>query len=88
MDIEIEEESSGSNERFKLHDQMDLLEFRDKFVIKSPESPDQGFWISRQDGAINLIEGNPLFFITIRVFHLMIDSRENAGPVLLRFAYF
>ncbi|XP_028760931.1 phosphoinositide phosphatase SAC8 isoform X2 [Neltuma alba] len=54
--MEIEEESASSSERFKLHDQLELLEFQDKFVIKSPESPDQGFWISRHDGTINLID--------------------------------
>ncbi|XP_061348826.1 phosphoinositide phosphatase SAC8 isoform X1 [Gastrolobium bilobum] len=55
MDIES---SSGSAERFKLYDELELQEFQDKFVIKSHESPNQGFWISRRDGNINLLDGD------------------------------
>lgn len=67
--METEEEYSGSGERFKLYDQLELLEFKDKFVIKSPESPNQGFWISRDDGAINLLDGNMLFCNAISLLH-------------------
>ncbi|KAI3447792.1 hypothetical protein Pfo_004457 [Paulownia fortunei] len=37
---------------FKLWSELELKEFTDKFVIKSVESPDQGFSISRFDGNI------------------------------------
>ncbi|MED6187471.1 Phosphoinositide phosphatase sac8 [Stylosanthes scabra] len=52
MDIEP---SLGSDERFKLHHELELHEFEDKFVIKSLQSPNQGFWISRRDGNINFL---------------------------------
>ncbi|CAN0846689.1 Phosphoinositide phosphatase SAC8 [Linum grandiflorum] len=38
--------------RFRLHDRLELLEFQDKYVIKSVESPNRGFSISREDGDI------------------------------------
>ncbi|KAK4268583.1 hypothetical protein QN277_025216 [Acacia crassicarpa] len=96
--MEIEEESSSSGERFRVHDQLELLEFEDKFVIKSPESLDQGFWISRHDGTINLIdddanfEGSPRISTiyglvgTIRLlvgtYVLVITSRKEVGSFL------
>ncbi|XP_057435247.1 phosphoinositide phosphatase SAC8 isoform X2 [Lotus japonicus] len=52
------EPSSDSSERFKLYDELELHEFQDKFVIKSHQCPDQGFWISRRDGNINLLDGD------------------------------
>lgn len=55
MDIEP---TSDSSERFKLYDELELQEFQDKFVIKSHQSPNEGFWISRVDGNINLLDGD------------------------------
>ncbi|XP_054783868.1 phosphoinositide phosphatase SAC8 isoform X2 [Prosopis cineraria] len=96
--MEIEEEFSSSGERFKLHDQLELHEFQDKFVIKSPEPTDQGFWISRHDGTISLIdgdadlEGSPTTSTiyglvgTIRLlvgtYVLVITSRKEVGSFL------
>ncbi|PNY13658.1 phosphatidylinositide phosphatase SAC1-like protein, partial [Trifolium pratense] len=51
------ESPSDSSERFKLYDELELQEFQDKFVIKSHQSPNEGFWISRVDGNINLLDG-------------------------------
>ncbi|KAJ4969778.1 hypothetical protein NE237_002877 [Protea cynaroides] len=48
MDIQV---PSGSG-AFKLCQEMELLEFPDKFVIRSLESPDQAFSIGRFDGKI------------------------------------
>jgi len=60
------EPSSGSLERFKLYDELELLEFQDKFVIKSRLSPNQGFRINRLDGNINLLDdGNLLFWASV-----------------------
>ncbi|WVZ06482.1 hypothetical protein V8G54_019828 [Vigna mungo] len=53
MDIEP---PPGSLERFKLYGELELLEFQDKFVIKSHLSPNQGFRINRLDGNINLLD--------------------------------
>jgi hypothetical protein len=45
--------------RFKLFDQLELQEFSDKYVIKSVESPNRGFSISRLHGDIQpLNNGN------------------------------
>lgn len=62
------EPSSGSAERFKLYDELELQEFQDKFVIKSHESPNQGFWISRLDGNINSLDGNINMLLTSNFF--------------------
>ncbi|KAH1086974.1 hypothetical protein AAZX31_07G142300 [Glycine max] len=69
MDIEP---PSSSPERFKLYDELELLEFQDKFVIKSHQSPNHGFWINRLDGSINVFDddgdtfsGSPLRTSTI-----------------------
>ncbi|XP_052728902.1 phosphoinositide phosphatase SAC8 [Vigna angularis] len=68
MDIEL---PPGSPERFKLYDELELLEFQDKFVIKSHLYPNQGFRINRLDGNINLLDdgdtlsGSPLRTCTI-----------------------
>lgn len=48
---------SNSTSRFKLWSELELLEFADKFVIKSVESPDQGFSVSRLDGSIDKLQG-------------------------------
>ncbi|XP_073044524.1 phosphoinositide phosphatase SAC8 isoform X1 [Primulina eburnea] len=51
------ENRSKSTIHFKLWSEMELLEFADKFVIKSVESPDQGFSVSRSDGSIDKLQG-------------------------------
>ncbi|KAI4353375.1 hypothetical protein L6164_002332 [Bauhinia variegata] len=58
MDKSEPSSSSGEKENFKLDEELELQEFQDKFVIKSHQSPDQGFWISRRDGNINLLDGD------------------------------
>ncbi|XP_021906247.1 phosphoinositide phosphatase SAC8 [Carica papaya] len=81
--------------RFKLYDQLELQEFHDKYVIKSVESPDQGFSICRRDGNIELLSdttcsGSPsrvstIFGVggTIRLltgtYLLIITSRKEVG---------
>ncbi|KAK7395093.1 hypothetical protein VNO78_15635 [Psophocarpus tetragonolobus] len=52
---------SDSAERFKLYDELELHEFQDKFVIKSHQSPNQGFWINRIDGNINSLDDGDAF---------------------------
>ncbi|KAJ6778120.1 PHOSPHATIDYLINOSITIDE PHOSPHATASE SAC1 [Salix koriyanagi] len=44
--------SSSPPGRFKLFDHLELLEFNDKYVIKSVESPNRGFSINRLHGDI------------------------------------
>ncbi|KAF3448173.1 hypothetical protein FNV43_RR08884 [Rhamnella rubrinervis] len=46
------ESGSSSGGRFKLYEELELQEFKDKFVIKSVESPSRGFSIGRSDGNI------------------------------------
>ncbi|XWS55519.1 hypothetical protein CRYUN_Cryun09bG0007100 [Craigia yunnanensis] len=50
-------EIGSSSRKFKLYDQLDLLEYQDKFVIKSLEYPDQGFSICRREGNIEPLSG-------------------------------
>lgn len=52
------EGGASSGGRFKLHDQLELREFQDKFMIKSVESPDQGFSINRHDGHCEPLNGD------------------------------
>lgn len=52
--MEVQSDSTGN---FKLWSELELHEFPNKFVIKSIESPDQGFSISRFDGNINDLDG-------------------------------
>lgn len=66
--MDTDESPSDSAERFKLYDEIELQEFQDKFVIKSHQSPNHGFWISRVDGNINSLDGN-FFFL----FYLLLD---------------
>lgn len=47
----------ASSGRFKLYDQLELQEFQDKYVIKSSESPNQGFSIGRRDGNVEPLTG-------------------------------
>uniref|UniRef100_A0A7C8ZJA2 Uncharacterized protein n=1 Tax=Opuntia streptacantha TaxID=393608 RepID=A0A7C8ZJA2_OPUST len=59
-EVEITEENpsplvpppSSSSGHFKLFDKMELLEFKDKYIIKALDSSQQGFSISRFDGDI------------------------------------
>jgi hypothetical protein len=70
------EPPSDSSERFKLYDELELQEFHDKFVIKSHQSPNEGFWINRVDGNINLLDGNfhfHLFIVEFHFLHFLID---------------
>lgn len=73
IDYDIMEiEPSSSSGRFKLHDQLELLEFKDQYVIKSVESPDQGFSIDRRDGNIEPLNGNgsfKFFFLKFNFYH-------------------
>lgn len=55
MEPEIDSNSAG---HFRLWSELELREFSDKFVIKSVESPDEGFSISRGDGIIDRIQGD------------------------------
>ncbi|KAF8032036.1 hypothetical protein BT93_D1056 [Corymbia citriodora subsp. variegata] len=50
--MEGESSSSGG---FRLYEQLELQEFRDKFVIRSKESPGDGFSIDRRDGSVELL---------------------------------
>ncbi|KAL2337099.1 hypothetical protein Fmac_011545 [Flemingia macrophylla] len=92
------EPTSGSSQRFKLYDELNLQEFHDKFVIKSHQSPNQGFWINRLDGKINLLDGDtfsgsPLRTSTIYgvvgtirlivgTYAIVITSRKEVGNFL------
>ncbi|KAJ4704408.1 Phosphoinositide phosphatase [Melia azedarach] len=94
----MEIESCSSDGRFKLYDQLELLEFKDKYVIKSVASPDQGFSIGRRDGNIEPINdetfsGSPsqsstIYGVagTIRLlagkYVLVITSRKEVGTFL------
>ncbi|XP_050243955.1 phosphoinositide phosphatase SAC8 isoform X2 [Quercus robur] len=50
--------ASSGDSRFKLYDQLELQEFQDKYVIKSIESPNQGFSIGRRDGNVEPLTGD------------------------------
>lgn len=95
MDIEP---TSDSSERFKLYDQLELQEFQDKFVIKSHQSPNEGFWISRVDGNINLLDGDTVsesptktctiygvvgtIRLVVGTYAIVITSRKEVGSFL------
>ncbi|CAL0328279.1 unnamed protein product [Lupinus luteus] len=95
MDIEP---SSDSPERFKLYDELELLEFQDKFVIKSHQSSNQGFWINRSDGNINLLDGDTnlespsktstiygvvgTIRLVVGTYAIVITSRKEVGTFL------
>lgn len=83
MDIEP---PPGSLERFKLYDELELLEFQDKFVIKSHLSPNQGFRINRLDGNINVLDdGNLLFWASVSSLSdwLLRECRKCVWTLLL-----
>ncbi|KAL7136216.1 hypothetical protein ABFS83_10G014600 [Erythranthe nasuta] len=95
METEIE---SNSTNRFKLWSELELQEFTDKFVIKSMESPEEGFSISRSDGTIDKLNGDDSSEVppkvstiygvagTIRLlagtYILVITSRKEVGTYL------
>ncbi|KAI5429448.1 Phosphoinositide phosphatase sac8, variant 2 [Lathyrus oleraceus] len=92
------ESPSDSAERFKLYDELELQEFRDKFVIKSHQSSNHGFWISRVDGNINSLDGDTVsesptktstiygvvgtIRLVIGTYAIVITSRKEVGSFL------
>ncbi|GAU35121.1 hypothetical protein TSUD_162260 [Trifolium subterraneum] len=92
------ESPSDSSERFKLYDELELQEFHDKFVIKSHQSPNEGFWISRIDGNINLLDGDTVsesptktstiygvvgtIRLVVGTYAIVITSRKEVGSFL------
>ncbi|KAL3617490.1 Phosphoinositide phosphatase sac8 [Castilleja foliolosa] len=52
------ETQSDCTSHFRLWSELQLQEFPDKFVIKSVESPDQGFSVGRLDGNIDQLNGD------------------------------
>ncbi|XP_021288989.1 phosphoinositide phosphatase SAC8 [Herrania umbratica] len=91
-------EIGSSSGNFKLYDQLELLEYQDKFVIKAVESPDQGFSICRLEGNIEPLpdessSGKPSKISTIYgvagtirllagIYVLVITSRKEVGSFL------
>ncbi|CAN6916406.1 unnamed protein product [Brassica oleracea] len=91
-------EIAPSSSRFKLYDQLELLEFPDKYVVKPVDSPHEGFSVDRRDGNIKPIDDNTssgdatrvstVFGVggTIRLlagtYLLVITSRVEAGTFL------
>lgn len=89
---------SNSTSSFKLWSELVLEEYTEKFVIKSVESPDQGFSISRLDGNIDKLNsddpsGSPSKVSTIYgvagtirllagTYVLVITSRKEVGTYL------
>ncbi|KAL0375351.1 UNVERIFIED_CONTAM: Phosphoinositide phosphatase SAC8 [Sesamum radiatum] len=89
---------SNSTSRFKLWSELVLEEYTEKFVIKSVESPDQGFSISRLDGNIDKLNSDDpsgssskvstIYGVagTIRLlagtYVLVITSRKEVGTYL------
>ncbi|KAF8095870.1 hypothetical protein N665_0321s0044 [Sinapis alba] len=87
-----------SSNRFKLYDQLELLEFPDKYVVKPVDSPHEGFSVDRRDGNIKPLDDDTssgdatrvstIFGVggTIRLlagtYLLVITSREEAGTFL------
>ncbi|KAG7960883.1 hypothetical protein I3843_10G149400 [Carya illinoinensis] len=92
------EGGASSGGRFKLHDQLELQEFQEMFVIKPVESPDLGFSIDRRDGNCRPLDGDTLSDSpskvstiygvagTIRLlsgtYVLVITSRKEVGTFL------
>lgn len=61
--MEIE---ANSIQHFKLWSQLELQEFSDKFVIRSTESPIEGFSVSRFDGTIEKLNGELQFHVPFK----------------------
>ncbi|KAK6245085.1 hypothetical protein QUC31_011494 [Theobroma cacao] len=73
-------EIGSSSGNFKLYDRLELLEYQDKFVIKSVESPDQGFSICRREGNIEPLSGKfliLLFFLYLRFAEILNESSSG-----------
>uniref|UniRef100_A0A7N0VEA0 SAC domain-containing protein n=1 Tax=Kalanchoe fedtschenkoi TaxID=63787 RepID=A0A7N0VEA0_KALFE len=86
---------SNSAPQFRLHDQLQLLEFADRFVVKSVASPDRGFSICLRDGNVEVLADdtsapNPCKVSTIYgiagtirlltgTYLLVITSRKEVG---------
>ncbi|CAM8964738.1 unnamed protein product [Rhodiola kirilowii] len=86
---------SNSTAPFRLYDELQLLEFPDRFIVKSVQSPDKGFSIGRHEGNIELLGSetsvaNPSKVSTIYgvagtirllagTYLLVITSREEVG---------
>lgn len=60
--METESHSSIQNNNFKLQSELELHEFKDQFVIRSLQFPDQAFSITRSDGTFHKIQGLFLLF--------------------------
>ncbi|XP_059639037.1 phosphoinositide phosphatase SAC8 isoform X2 [Cornus florida] len=91
-------EIEASSAHFKLWNQLELQEFQDKFLIKSVESPSQGFSIARSDGNIEPLNSDTcsetpskistIYGVagTIRLlagtYVLVITSRKEVGTYL------
>ncbi|CAK7343888.1 unnamed protein product [Dovyalis caffra] len=84
---------SSSSSRFKLFDQLELQEFNDKYVIKSVESPNRGFSISRLHGDIQSLNDNDdessvspsktsAIYGVVGTYMLVIISRKEVGTFL------
>ncbi|CAK8541949.1 unnamed protein product [Lathyrus sativus] len=92
------ESPSDSAERFKLYDELELQEFQNKFVIKSHQSPNHGFSISRIDGNINSLDGDTFsesptktstiygvvgtIRLVVGTYAIVITSRKEVGSFL------
>ncbi|XP_039019606.1 phosphoinositide phosphatase SAC8-like isoform X2 [Hibiscus syriacus] len=91
-------ETGSSSGNFKLHDRLELLEYDDRLVVKSLESPGEGFSICRRQGNIAPLSeasssGKPsktstIYGVagTIRLlagtYVLVITSRKEVGSFL------
>ncbi|KAL9675101.1 hypothetical protein QQ045_003301 [Rhodiola kirilowii] len=89
---------SNSTAPFRLYDELQLLEFPDRFIVKSVQSPDKGFSIGRHEGNIELLGSDTsvadpckvstIYGVagTIRLlagtYLLVITSREEVGRYL------
>lgn len=67
-------EVGSSSSNFKLYDQLELLEYEDRLVFKSLESPDKGFSICRRQGNIEPLSGKSFFFFLSLSLVSLLDS--------------
>ncbi|KAL8152599.1 hypothetical protein V2J09_010359 [Rumex salicifolius] len=58
VEIVESEPSSPSAGNFKLFDQLELQEFKDKYVFRAVDSPTQGFSVDRSHGGIDQIKSD------------------------------
>ncbi|KAL2902087.1 Phosphoinositide phosphatase SAC8 [Bienertia sinuspersici] len=86
-ELEIEEESSPlSATRFQSFDELELLEFKDKYVIRAIRSPDQGFSANRFDGDIQPLSSDDVLespLKTSKIFGVVGTIRLVAGMYIL-----